>query len=206
MNRERVHTLAASFSATKCNIAFADLYRELLPEYRRRWNRKGDDPHEGEESYHAALWEIARGWKEEHGDFVRALNIRYKQRGIDRLRKRLRKEDNEYSLDEMSEDSEDKAPTLIEDEGANVYDIVEKKMIDHGLQSVIDHLLHPAKSDYATTRIVAALKVPQLEFESANALAKATGIHHEIVKRRLSALSRQYDANRFGDISDYLAV
>ena len=122
---------------------------------------------------------------------------------IDQLRRQPDRS-RESSLDEMHEESDDKAATWIADERERVEDDVIKKMTESGRQAVIDHLLHPAKSDIATTAIVAILKVSS--FESPTSLGKAAGVHHEVVKRKLRAMARLYDRNRFGDIRDYFAV
>ncbi|MNC49681.1 hypothetical protein D3C75_988770 [compost metagenome] len=37
-------------------------------------------------------------------------------------------------------------------------------------------------------------------------IAKSVGLHHKVADDKLRKLSRRYDANRFGDIHEYLAV
>lgn len=68
-------------------------------------------------------------------------------------------------------------------------------------RQLIDFLLE-STTDSVTTAIVTNFP----RYKSITALAKALGLHHEVVKRKLRALSRLYDANRFGDYHDYLAV
>jgi len=190
-------------------VVFTELYKLVVPEFRRRWERSYGDPHDGEEAFHVALTELLRDWRSECGNFLTMLNLRYKSRLIDRRRKAKKRDDGvEYSLDEPIEvgKSKNEAATLIEDERANVEATVIKKTTESARQGIIDHLLHPVTSDYATTAIVAVLKKPSYEFESPTSLGKAAGLHHEVVKRKLRALSRRYDGSRFGDIRDYLAV
>lgn len=70
-------------------------------------------------------------------------------------------------------------------------------------RQLIDFLARdPRQVDHDTTLIVSQFS----EYDSITALAKALGMHHEFVKRKLRKLSRRYDANRFGDINEYLAV
>lgn len=204
MDNESINSLARINASARTNESFADLYYAVIPDFRRRWQRRDIDPHEYEEAFNKALTEIAGGWTEDHGDFIKALNIRYKQRVIDQLRKRKRRTDNELSLDEPADDSETGAATPIEDKAVSIEDDVIKKMTESGRQAIIDHLLQSPQTDSATSRIVAVLNPSR--FESLTSLGKAAGVHHEIVKRKLRALARNYDERRFGDIRDYLAV
>lgn len=196
--------LANAYARTKRNEDFAALYEELAPSFRKRWLARNDvDPHDAETAFHSALWEIADTWTDRSLDFMKQMNTRYKMRLIDQIRRQPDRT-REFSLDDMSQESEDRAAVLIADERENVEDNVIKKMIESGRQAVIDHLLHPVTSDNATTAIVAVLKVSP--FESLTALGKAAGVHHEVVKRKLRAMACRYDRDRFGDIRDYFAV
>jgi DNA-directed RNA polymerase specialized sigma24 family protein len=91
----------------------------------------------------------------------------------------------------------------------HVYDRLYKKK-EPDKRKLIESLLDPHQVDTVTTLIVTNMLrcdnngVPQ--YPSITALAKALGLHHEVVKRKLRALSRRYDANRSGDVEDYLAV
>ncbi|GAA0840637.1 hypothetical protein GCM10008915_36600 [Bifidobacterium pullorum subsp. gallinarum] len=77
----------------------------------------------------------------------------------------------------------------------------DKKEADQ--RELIDFLVNdPSQVDHDTTRIVSQF----YKYSSIAALAKALGMHHEVVKRKLRRLSGRYDANRFGDINEYLAV
>lgn len=76
-----------------------------------------------------------------------------------------------------------------------------KKRADQ--RQLIDSLVSdPSKVDFDTVRAVS--EFPQ--YDSITALAKALGMHHEVVKRKLRRLASRYDANRFGDVREYLAV
>jgi hypothetical protein len=205
LDQVKIIQLANAYALTKQSVDFTALHNELLPVFRRRWLARRDiDPHDAESAFNSALWEIAEGWTESYGDdFMKPMNTRYKMRLTDQLR-RLPDRTRELSYEELIEESEDKAGTSFTDERENTELTVIKKMTESGREPIIDHLLLQSRSDIATTRIVAALRVTP--FESRESLAKATGLHHEAVKRKLRALSRNYDINRFGDIRDYLAV
>lgn len=209
MKDNNINELASNHYEVGTQESFARLYRELSTRWVRRIRKDvaatlGDEAEVGA-LYDDCLLDVVRDWTPGSGDFEHMLNKRIRLRKIDLFRKNaLRQRRWSKSYEEMTEETEDGAATSFADEREDTEGTVIKKMIDHGRQSVIDHLLHSAKSDTATTAIVAELRVSQ--FESYTALGKATGIHHEIVKRRMHAMSRAYDGNRFGDIRDYIAV
>ena len=81
----------------------------------------------------------------------------------------------------------------------------EKKEADQ--RQLIDFLCDPTQVDYDTTLIVSSFREVNadgsLRYDSVGALAKALGLHPEIVRRRLHRLSRRYDASRY-DITSLL--
>lgn len=138
-------------------------------------------------------------------DFEQALNVRLKRRRIDLLRKTKRRL-YEKSLNEIVDAAEDEGaatPGILRSEFDTEYEVFRKKEADH--RQVIDSLIQDGNPDATTTAIVEAmLHAPPSA--TRNEIAKSIGIHHEVVKRKLTALSRKYDVNRFGDYRDYLAV
>ncbi|ANY67691.1 hypothetical protein BBD42_15370 [Paenibacillus sp. BIHB 4019] len=131
-------------------------------------------------------------------DFERTLNARLRKRRIDALRSNVRRRSRQRSLDTMMDDGDISDANLRSDYAIETE--VLTKEADH--RQVIDSIVDPSQVDTVTTLIVTAFP----EYKSIAALAKALGLHHEVVKRKLHALSRRYDANRFGDYRDYLAV
>lgn len=103
-----------------------------------------------------------------------------------------------------SEDSEDTLISEFVEPTLTDGSVLEKKK-EADQRQLIDFLLDRA-NDPVTTLIVTKYAELQNGTMSITALAKALGLHHELVKRKLRALSRYYDANRFGDYHDYLAV
>ncbi|MFC3345040.1 hypothetical protein ACFOHW_21980 [Paenibacillus abyssi] len=105
-------------------------------------------------------------------------------------------------------DEDEDAPTSeVAESGPSLEEYVIERMHrkkEADQRQLIDFLVNsdPDQVDPVTTLIVT--KFPQ--YPSITALAKALGLHHEVVKRKLRALSRRYDANRFGDYREYLAV
>lgn len=105
-------------------------------------------------------------------------------------------------IDQNSDGEEDAATSRIPDEH-NLEDyVLKKKEIDK--RQLIDFLLESAQIQNDSTMTAIIAEFPR--HKSITALGKALGLHHEVVRRKLRSLSRYYDANRFGDIRDYLAV
>jgi hypothetical protein len=135
-------------------------------------------------------------------DFERALNVRLKRRRIDLLR-RMQTRAIIESYDEILDLAVEEG-TAIPDSFQSSHNLereVLMKEADH--RQVIDSFVNdPTQVDTVTTLIVTEFS----EHQSITALAKALGLHHEVVKRKLRKLSRRYDANRFGDYRDYLSA
>jgi RNA polymerase sigma factor (sigma-70 family) len=74
-------------------------------------------------------------------------------------------------------------------------------------RQLIDFLKTPdsGEPDTTTIALVEAYLLAPLD-ASETAIAKSLGLHHVTADRKLRKLSRRYDANRFGDVNDYLAV
>ncbi|WP_433943657.1 hypothetical protein [Paenibacillus sp. SN-8-1] len=109
-----------------------------------------------------------------------------------------------YSL--TNEDDEDAPMFEVADVSTVEIVVLEryaKKKADQ--RQLIDFLVHSGVPDAATIALVEAyLSAPPSASDTA--IAKSIGIHHETVKRKLRKLARRYDANRFGDLDEYLAV
>ncbi|MHA7964955.1 hypothetical protein ACX93W_12500 [Paenibacillus sp. CAU 1782] len=136
-------------------------------------------------------------------NFERALNGRLKYRRLDLLREgyRLRKSESFDALLEASAEDGALLPRAarsdfdLEGEALQKTEVDQRQLVDFLAGNIND--LDP---------ITALIVTEFSKYKSVNALAKALGLHHEDVKRKLRRLSRRYDANRFGDYCDYLAV
>jgi hypothetical protein len=103
----------------------------------------------------------------------------------------------ELGLDKSFDES---TPMLkIRDEIQTEVEVIKK---EDDQNQLIAYLSDPTQVDSDTTTIVSIFL--QEEYESVRALAKALGLHPEAVSRKLRKLGHRYDANRFGNISDYL--
>jgi DNA-directed RNA polymerase specialized sigma24 family protein len=100
---------------------------------------------------------------------------------------------------EVMDTTDENAPTFEVGDELNLEDFVlNKKEADQ--RQLIDFLTDPTKVDATTTKIVEAF--PQ--YKSITALAKALGLHHMLVRRKLESLIKNYDESAFGDYRDYL--
>ncbi|MFF2886694.1 hypothetical protein [Paenibacillus sp. NPDC057967] len=135
-------------------------------------------------------------------DFERSLNVRLRRRRIDLLRRKTSKEATE-SYEAILESTVEEG-TAIPDSFQSSHNLeheVLMKEADH--RQVIDSLVNdPTQVDPVTTLIVTEFP----KYKTVTALAKALGLHHEDIKRKLRRLSRRYDANRFGDYYEYLSA
>lgn len=102
--------------------------------------------------------------------------------------------------------TEDSAPTLtVTDPTTPELTFFYKKREDEQRQ-LIAHLLDPSQVD-ATTIQLAEAYLADTDFNLSDLqIAKSIGVHHETAKRKLRKLIRRFDANRFGDIQEYVAV
>lgn len=199
--------LAERYLTSKKEEHFEELYKEL----HRKWDRSlhataaslDADVHDLCAVYDDILLKVLNLLETSPGDFISLLNSSIKRAKISLLRKSISR--RRFILVEEGERGDSDAPTFefasdynLED---HVIDLVDKKK-EADKRQLIDFLLQSAKTDSVTMAVVTNFP----RYKSITALAKALGLHHEVVKRKLRRLSRHYDANRFGDIRDHLAV
>lgn len=211
MSREQLNSLADAYLKSPTNENFNKLYMEASEEFgsihRDALFAKGcRDPHSAQESFDNAVLELTR--RDDVVDFSRALSSALRKKRLMSCRGSIRRRRRfPGSLDESVADDSGEctlkydAPETPSAEDIAILDLFAKKEADQ--RQLIDFLVKDLPQvDHDTTLIVS--QFPQ--YKSITALAKALGLHHEIVKRKLRKLSTRYDANRFGDYRDYLAV
>jgi DNA-directed RNA polymerase specialized sigma subunit len=196
-------------------MKFDDLYKDYAQRIKimsKKYNLIGKVPIPDLISHlNEALWEAYSSFDPDRGCTLDTWVIRnLNNKAIDVLRG---KEGNYYNRvfakldcpmkDDIDEDAATSKIEYITDISAEDCVIEKKKKADQ--ISLIDFFQRSCKTDATTTAIVEAFLLAPAS-ASPNAISKSIGLHHETVKRKLTALSRRYDANRFGDISDYLAV
>jgi len=179
-------------------LSIDDFYTRLEPLKKIHMNKSilsyKMDEHTSLEIFDDTFFELV-GVMDEVSNFEHAFNKALHMKRLFKNRTNLRRRARETITDDITK----VAPTTkyIEDS------VVQKEEADH--RQVIDFLLRAAKPDATTTAIVEAYLIAPPS-ASRKEIAKSLGLHHEIVKRRLKYLARFYDANRFGEHYDYLAV
>lgn len=215
MNIEKLNILWEEHRKFRRDETFNEIYAELEPQRsqnRRLVERSGyGDESDALTVFDEVLMRLIRS--DNVKDFAKSLTTSLKNARTDFYRKETRRLAHVHNDINSASDDTDETPTSLELYAKTDDDIVEQAVFDHmhkkkeaDKRQLIDFLLCPARTvDTVTTLIVTRYNNASPK-ESDNAIAKSLGLHHETVKRKLHALSRRYDANRFGDISDYLAV
>jgi DNA-directed RNA polymerase specialized sigma24 family protein len=201
---EKLNKLAADYYTTRSQDCFRALYDEanrvFQTQNRGRVCSSGHgDRNDADSILNDVIIKLTQ--KEALNGFGSQMSTALKNARIDWYRKeKTRGKHYELTVDKDDED----APTSEVPDEMTTEDIVlqrhKKKEADQ--RKLIDFLSDPRQVDKDTTRIVSSFS----QYESVTALAKALGLHHEVAKRKIQRLARRYDANRFGDVSEYLAV
>ncbi|MFK4304300.1 hypothetical protein ABH892_004440 [Paenibacillus sp. RC254] len=200
MSFEKLNKKANEFFVSKTPENFNNVYQEVIEEFQRQNRRRVTSTGLGsiddaDEILDSVILKLTA--RDGALNFGKLVSRSLKNARIDFLRSELRRSESfELSIDS----SEESALTLNIADSELVEDRVLKKEDDQ--RQLIAYLSDPTQVDDVTTLIVTKFS----QYDSITALAKALGIHHETVSRKLRKLSRRYDANRFGEIGEYLAV
>lgn len=202
MDNKQLNKLVVNYQTSGDQSTFRVIHNETLGKRIRQAEvtarTQGVDKDDLLEVYDDTLWKVIVKYDLSQGNFANLLNNSI-SRNVKRLMRDTGRFKRRYQLTVDKPSDEDAATFEI----AADYDLereVIKKRTDH--RQVIDSLTR--NSDAITTAIVNAYLYD--DDTRPTAIGRKLGIHHEVVKRKLSRLSRNYDATRFGDISDYLAV
>jgi len=204
MTLEKLNILANIYRKERTNETFQDVYDELVDA--RKINRSlilqeqtGDEA-DALEIFHDVLMRVL----DKDVEFGRFFHRSLKNARIDFFRKRKRERTRQRSLDAMTDTDEGAAtPKILRSDYNLEEDAIITKEADH--RQVIDFLVRNGKPDATTSAIVEAFRNAHPS-ATRNEIAKEMGLHHNVVKRKLTALSRRYDESRFGDIRDLLAI
>ncbi|MOA10496.1 hypothetical protein D3C78_1303870 [compost metagenome] len=201
MDFTKLNRTASNYLITQDAAAFNELYEEATALFRKmnrvRITRSGyGNDNDADTLLDSVIFRLVRRNKVA-SNFGSLLLISIKNAQLDffKVEKRRRQRFR------LTIDSD--APTLevVDEETVESQFYRSKKEADQ-LQ-LIDSLVNdPSQVDYETQLIVSQFS----QYDSITALSKALGMHHEFVKRKLRRLSQRYDADRFGDYRDYLAV
>ncbi|KAA8750186.1 sigma-70 family RNA polymerase sigma factor [Paenibacillus sp. UASWS1643] len=218
MNLTQLNSLAVLYKENRTQEAFNDLYKEARQLFLKIHiamtvrGRRGDE-HDAEESFDEAMMSLAS--RDDVENFGEALSAALRIKRVFLERGNVRREKRYQITADQTEEQEDGSHTAmcvltdgVSAEEIAIDNLTQKK--DAQKRQLLSSLCDPAKVDNDTTLIVSnglqRKSGGAPEHKSINALAKALGMHPEFVKRKLRKLSRGYDANRFGDVNEYLAV
>jgi hypothetical protein len=205
MNLEKLNKLANIYRTNKTNDAFHILYGELsdIREINRKLvisSRLGDTS-DALIIFDDTLSRVLDKEVEFGKFFQRSLN----NARIDFFRKKQRERTRLSSLDAMItwDDYGASTPKVVQSDYNLEDDYFSNKESDQ--RQLIGYLKWSVKTDAKMTSIINAyLNAPS--DATKKSIADKVGIHPTTVQQKLLALSRRYDANRFGDIRDIIAV
>ncbi|MBG9788727.1 hypothetical protein [Brevibacillus laterosporus] len=218
--KQKLNNLAKMYKLHQSEKYFDQLYSELLVDwhYRKKVDarRTLSDEVTILALYEDALLEALRVFDGQTNDFMHLLNQWINRRRIDLQRTNLRRKKVEMisilgcdresdvcaNILETLADSFD--PEFRSTTEEAFYEKIYPRKKERDKRELVSHLIESAKtlSDEVTVKILTEFS----KYDSPNKLAKALGLHHETVNRKLRRVSRLYDANRFGDLHEYLAV
>ncbi|RAU96800.1 hypothetical protein [Paenibacillus sp. YN15] len=182
---------------------FGDIYEALAP-MRNGWLAKAsgrylDDKATRLASFDDTLCDSLCRYNPDIGRFVGFLADNLRRANAKGYRNRNRKKLTCEVPDDPIYSDDDDGMTLLDtiaDANPLPEEVVQKKR-DH--RQVISILLADQSAE------VKRIAEHRPMYKTDNALAKALGVHHTVVKRTWSKIVARYDANRYGPISEYLA-
>jgi hypothetical protein len=206
MNITKLNRLAIAYKLNPSDDSFSELYHEAKHIFdkvnRGRLVRSGwGDESDADGVFNAVILKLSR--EPDVLDFTKAMSTALKNATINFIKsaKSYRKR-NALTIDITNHDEDAPTSDVVDNYNLEEDVLSQLRKKEDDQRQLIVSLIDPAKVDNDTTLIVS--QFPQ--HDSITALAKALGMHHEFVKRKLRKLSRGYDANRFGDVNEYLAV
>ncbi|QVY62950.1 hypothetical protein [Cytobacillus gottheilii] len=195
-----VENLIMEYQETKSDAVFTQIYETLAVkflkegDYRQAVARSiGADEHELQEIFDDCVMYTVGNYD---GSRSFEAYFKWKFRNMRANFLRDKNTDRQVHLNAIHLD-DDENTTLELVDAANVEQEV-VKTTEADQRQLIDSLTKDI--DATTTAIVEALP----RYASVNALGKALGMHHEVVKRSLKKLAKNYDVNKFGDYRQYL--
>lgn len=201
-------TLAKEYQHNNSQEAFNELFQRYKPRIqllsRCASSKTGIPLQEFVSKLNFAFYKAVRDFSEERtANFGAWITTKLDQAAKDIMRRREGTYRKRVKFIEQGSDGDEDAATSRIPDDYNLEDcILNKKEADK--RQLISFLLESAKIQNDPTMTAIIEEFPR--YKSITALGKALGLHHEVVKRKLRGLSRYYDANRFGEVNDYLAV
>lgn len=205
MINEKLNNLVCRYQNTGDETVFNEIYYIVS----RNWfsNPEGDarfaltDVSEVCAMYDDTLLRVVRAYKKK-GNFVHMLRASIYNAKCDLREKNQRRRKMEiYEGDELLDQGVGDLLEVIGGEKSAEECALSCVQRERDQWPLISSLV--AHSDDFTKKVVELL--PSYDF-SFSALGRALGVHHSKVSRALTRLSRNYDQERFGEISDYMSA
>lgn len=182
---------------------FGSIHRDAL------YSRGCRDEHHAQETFDSAVLSLAG--RPDIRDYTVALSaaLRNKRLEVYRGSVRRRKRIAGYLDDRLRNELGDEVPRFeipLDKQESSAESVALSKMAekkDAEKRQLLDILVDRANDPVATQ---IATKNDEFDGDkfSVNALAKALGIHHQVLSRKLTTLSRHYDPIKDGEILEYL--
>lgn len=213
-----ISSLVIKYKRTECDYTFSEIYRIASANWDRELislsNKYKLDRHDVESIANEKLIEVVKSFKGTNdNEFTRFLRSALKKGCIDEVRRvknRLSKESPLTTYEKTVNsgiDDEDNENTIIDiaQFKATNANIVEDVAIENIQKSHDQRQLIVALTKFADNMTRQSLSA----FSQTDSYRKAgelIGISDKTVKKNIRKLSRNYDANRFGDIHEYFTV
>lgn len=172
---------------------------EMLDAFKRKYLRRANgrymnDEHSLTEAFDTTLWKSLEAY-DKLQDFLPFFSHNLKRANVSRIRKGGAAKVSNEIYDSVSEDGSSMYESI--EDPVRFEEVVQKKRDQQKLISVL-----LASADEISVQICTNYDV----YDSDNALAKALGVHHSTISRSFAKLKRRFDANRFGELSDYITA
>jgi hypothetical protein len=207
---EQLNNAAQAYKSNPCNVTFEVVYG--LTEDQRKLNlrvivRSGyGSEHEAHDVFTDTLFRLLQ--KDGVLDFAKMFSVSLKNARFDFYRKEKRRRSKLWD-EPVTQYDDESVDTPMSRKFVDNHSAEDRALERHRKKKaadVVDHLLRISQTQFGSTMTAIIEEIKQPDHKSVNALAKAHGLERNTVSRKLSALSRFYDANRFGDIKEILAV
>lgn len=205
MENKQLNELVVTYQETGSDFVFSDIYNAVLAELKNykyelstRYRIEADDV---ESELNLLIYELAMKYDETKSDFINLLRSSLRNKCIDLQRSNPKFEfvDNIVRDDEGQEQE---LLDLIEIDEVTDKDSKEtiRKLVREDQRQLVHRIL--CRADEGGRQAALAL----VENETYNRAAKSLGTCHKTIKRRIRKLANLFDANREGNLREYLTA
>ncbi|MBM7600477.1 RNA polymerase sigma factor (sigma-70 family) [Virgibacillus halotolerans] len=205
MNKQQLNNLVVMYQETKSDEIFSEIFESLggfiAKTVQNISTRYRMDKLEVESEVHFKIYDVAKDYKAELGDFENILRVSISNSCKSILRKpKVESVNLEYG------DDEGNTVSIFEElEGENLSSDLEEELIEHitkkrDQRQLISDLLE--KADNKSRQALTAYSDSTSYLDA----AKRLGTCNKTIERRIRKIANLFDANQKGDKSDYFTV